>query len=137
MAPLGTKETDPVIRSLHELGESVRWLTRATVTIFLVIAICFSAALYLRSNDLEQQNQQNREALQLLCSVSDSFDRAIVSAADQIRGNFENGTYERLLKAGLFTQEGVDRALATEADYRKTHLKLQHPVACDRIADGA
>lgn len=80
---------------------------------------------------LARQQKALRAQVKFICSTTGVLDVIVVSAADQIEANFENGTYDNLVKRGIINAENVRAAQATLVAYRKAHTRLAtHDVRC-------
>jgi hypothetical protein len=115
---------EPLVRQIDRfLGfTKFQFVLLYSVTILLLLAI-MGGTLFYRVNE-------NAKTLTYICNVSTVFDKVIVDAGNQIQKNFDNGTYDRLLRQGVITQENVDAARKTLASYRETHRVLIQNGAC-------
>lgn len=130
---MADEHTDPVLRELIDTKKAYRNLSIFTgIFVFLVSGI-IAVAFFVRANDLERLSQENRDATQLLCSVTESFGGVISAAADSIDRNLRNGTYARAIDQGLLTREGLDLIIQQRDAYRDTHRALENPIACERL----
>src|ERR1041385_1706767 len=73
---------------------------------------------------------ENHKTVKYLCSTTSTLDHLVVSAEKQLKVNFDNGTYARLLKSGLLTQENVKAAREAIAAYKASHIVLIHNKSC-------
>lgn len=112
-------------------------ITRGALRGILIayVAILFAYGwMFYNQHKQDQQQAANRRAIVYICSTTTVLDSLVVTAADQIHGSLRNGTYKRLLKAGVITQENIDDAEATLHKYRKAHVKLANVSACAEVS---
>lgn len=86
--------------------------------LFLIVAAFSLAAL---------STKRNEEQVTFLCRTSGALALVLDSAANQIQTNFTNGTYSRLLKQGIITQDNVNNAQQTLDQYRAEVALLRSP----------
>lgn len=103
---------------------SIAGLVLTGVLIFLVIT---------RVTNNGDQINRNQQALAYICSTTSILDALVVQVRDQIDGNFENGTYEKLLRQGIYTSAAIEEAHTTRHRYQQAHLKLEANGACKTI----
>lgn len=126
-------DRDPILEAFRDLRRQVTILIIATVMLYAGLAGVLIGAYIIRSNDQVERTKENRQAIRFLCTVTEEFDSAIVSARDQIRANFESGVYDKALAEGRITQENYDQARVTMEAYDRTHLRLQEDLPCLQV----
>ena len=91
-------------------------ITQASLIVVLVLLII--------------QIQANHRSIQYICSSNSVLNQLVVAAHDQIDKNFEDGTYDRLVKQGLLTRANVEAAVKTREKYQEAHIKLTNNGPC-------
>lgn len=103
---------------------SLQTLVVGGLAAIVVFAIFVSCVLLWLSFDAGNRAAKADEQLRYLCETTLVLDDLVVAARDQIQLNFDNGTYARLVKTGVLTQENVDAARDTLAQYKASHDRL-------------
>lgn len=105
---------------------------RGLIAAYLLVVVGFLGIWHLQHKQAGTA-AANRRAIIYICSTTKVLDRLVVTAADQVHGSLQNGTYKRLLKTGVVTQKNIDDARATLHQYRKAHVKLTSASACNDV----
>lgn len=95
--------------------------------ILILFVVIWGAVLQVRQDDTIHQNQR---AIDYICSTTTVLDRLVNQQAKQIKTNFSNGTYDRLLKNGLITKNNIAQARKTLRNFEASHRKLVEKSAC-------
>ena len=111
--------TPQVQRKLLELMVAI-WL----ITMGLGIGM-FARQLSL-SNELHAQADRNSQAISALCTTRSGFLNTLNYAGDMIQANFDNGTYARLQRLGVISEDNVDAARKSLHSYRHTAEQLRN-----------
>ena len=89
------------------------------------IAVVVSLALigYALKTSTSQRDTLNRQVT-FLCSTTSILDKLVVDSARTNQTDLKNGTYTRLLKAGLITPEFIAQAKREVRIYNRAHRDL-------------
>lgn len=84
---------------------------------------------------LRAQVAANHRAIGYICSTTSVLDDLVAQQAEQIKENFDNGTYEHLLALGVIKQSNIDQARRTLVQFNRSHKKLTKKSACSEAAN--
>lgn len=100
-------------------------LSISSITLFL---FAFS---FIYTNKIQNANiKQQQNAINYICSTTTVLDELVVSGANSIQENFDNGTYQKLERQGIISQANIEAAHALLNKYREADFKLKHNGVC-------
>ena len=95
-----------------------------------MVVVCFAASGFAYQR-VSEQADENSATLRYVCETTEALEVLVDSSIESSTRSFENGTYERLVKQNVLTQDDVDNAARQLETFKAQHdLLLERGRRC-------
>lgn len=88
-----------------------------------MVVVCFTISAFAYKH-VNEQADHNTATLEYVCETTTALDTLVKVSIDSTTRLFENGTYARLVKQGVLSQDEVDITAKQLETFREQHLLL-------------